>query len=536
MSIAYRKFLVIGLILVLGVVMGTACGQKATAPEGGEKSSTPATGKKEEPKADKQGAKPVPKASAKPLVIAMGAEPATLDPYADNDGNMRNATANIFDSLVVAEAQSFNLKPVLATRWENEDPTTWRFWLRQGVKFHNGEPFNADAVVFSLKRILNKEYNSPLLNFFDGILEAKAVEPYVVDIITKGPNPLVPIRLSWLPIMEPKHVQAVGADVVEKPIGTGPYKFKQWNRGTQIVLERNEDYWDEKPEIPGVVVKFIAENSTRLMALQNNEVHIARDMSPEVKSQMPAWKDISGMEFSAIRLNAERREMKDKRIRQAMNYAVNKEALRDKLFNGSAKITPCQQSKSAYPGFNPDLKPYPFDVAKAKQLLQEAGYKGEKFEFVGARGRWLKDGELSEAVAKMLNDAGINVELKIPEWSKWVETYFNLKNPVDMILTSNSNEIGDQDLIMSKFAHTAGRSSTYHDDVPGLDKIIDDNRYELNIDKRNQVYRDLWAQLCEDPPWIFLLNPDDVYGVDPFLEWEPRQDQLIFVKDIQWKS
>ncbi|MBI2875228.1 MAG: ABC transporter substrate-binding protein [Firmicutes bacterium] len=530
---SWKKVLVLLLALVLVGTLAAACKKKEepkAGPTPGQQEPKKEEPKKEEPKKEE------PKVIDKPLVIGMGADPNSLDPHALNDGNERLITANIFEPLVRQLPTSFELKPLLATKWENVNDTTWRFWLRNDVKFHNGEPFNAESVAGTVKRALNPELNSGYLDLWEGISDAKVVEPFVVDIITKDRNPLVPMRMAWFPMMDPKYVQSVGKDVVEKAVGTGPYKLVKWDRGSGIELARNDAYWGPKPAIGKVTFKFQKEDATRLMALRNGEVHIARDMLPEFKDQMPGFKSISGVEFPVFRINAKHPILKDKRIRQALNYAVDKEALKDQLYSGFARVTQCQQGKVEFPGGNPNLKPYPLDVAKAKQLLADAGYKGQKIEMIGERGRWLKDGELIEAVGAMVKDIGVNVDVKILEFSKWLEVYFDLGNPTDLIFVSNSFDLGDQDRPFSGYIASTGRSSTYLDNIPDLDAKILELRSEMDIQKRNAGYAALWERACDDPPWIYLLNLDDIYGVDPNLNFDPRQDQKILVQEITWKK
>ncbi|MBI2874851.1 MAG: ABC transporter substrate-binding protein [Firmicutes bacterium] len=534
-----KKLLILFVSLVLALSLAVSCkpkeAPKTEAPKAASEAPKKEEPKKEEPKKE-EPKKEEPKVVDKPVVIGIGAEPNNLDPQSLNDGTMRYATGNIFETLVQQPANSYDVKPLLATRWENTGENTWRFYLREGVKFHNGEPFNADAVVFSVQRIVDPAYESGLMTLLKTVKSAKAEGNLVVDIITDGKDPILPARLAWLPIVAPKHVQAVGKDVVDKPVGTGPYKFVDWNRGSQINLERFDGYWGEKPAVGKVQIKFVKEDATRLLALRNGEIHIATNMLPEYVAQLPAVKSISGLEFPMIRIGAEKPALKDKRVRQAMNYAVDKDTLRDTLYGGFAKVSPCQQAKLEYPWANPTLRPYPFDPEKSKQLLKDAGYKGQQLELIGERGRWLKDAELVEAVGAMLNDAGFKVKVSIIEFSKWLDTYFMTKEPADMIFVAYSNDIGDADLPFSGNIASTGRSSTYLKNIPDLDQAIKDNRVEMDINKRNQTYWKLWERICDDPPWIFLLNLTDIYGTNVDLNWDPRQDQMILVKDIGWKK
>ncbi|MBI2874435.1 MAG: hypothetical protein HYY09_05060 [Firmicutes bacterium] len=531
----WRKSWLVLLIVALLVTAAVSCKKKEEAPKAEPKAAQEQPKaqepKKEEPKKEE------PKVIDRPVVIGIGGEPNNLDPYSLESGNMRFITENIFEPLVRQNRENFEVAPLLATRWEPIDKNTWRFWLRNDVKFHNGEPLNAEAVVFSVKRVLGKDiaYDAGIKDLFAGISDAKVVEPYMLDLITSDPLPTIPIRMAWLPIMEPKHVQAVGKDIGEKPVGTGPYKLEKWTRGSQIELVRNDEYWGGKPGISKATFKLMHEDAARLMALRNGELHIAHNMLPEYKDQLPGIKTISSIEFPGVRIAAENPLLKDKRVRQALNYAIDRQAIVDNLLSGYGKVSQCQNSKPEFPGHNTDLKAV-YDPEKAKQLLKEGGYKGEKLEFVGTRGRWLKDGEMTEALGAMLKDVGINVEVKVLEFSKYLDVFFDQANPVDLIFIPNGNDIGDQDRFFSGYVISSNRMGTYRKDIPEIDKAINEARHEMDINKRNQMYKDLWAQMCDDPPFIFIMNYEDIYGVDPNLDWEPRQDIKILVKDIKWKK
>ncbi|MCL5047070.1 MAG: ABC transporter substrate-binding protein [Actinobacteria bacterium] len=465
--------------------------------------------------------------------IASPTEPSTLDVQKENDGNMRVVTENLFEGLLAMNGRTLKPEPALATEFKRIDDKTWRFTIREGVKWHNGDPFTVDDVVFSVKRQIDPNLKSNIYSFFASINDVKKVDDKTVDVITKGADPIMPTRMTLLKMISSKFAQANPGKIASEAIGTGPYKMKEWKRGVSITIEANDQYWGPKPAIKSATYRFIQEDSTRLSALKAGEVDLATMMLPEYANQMPKVKAVEGLEFGMVRMNARKGVMKDKRLRLAANYAIDKESLAKNLFQGYAAVAPGQVFKPGYMGFNPNLKAYPYDPEKAKALLKEAGYKGEKVQFVGARGRWLKDAEEEETLADMLRAAGFNVELKLVAFSEWLKIYFDQEKTPDLMYTSHSNDIFDADRTFTNYVYTKGSASAYGN--PDLDKKIEGARFELDLKKREQTYLEIGDLIYEDPPFIPLVNNKDVYGLAKNLEWEPRQDGRILVSEMKFQ-
>ncbi len=336
-------------------------------------------------------------AAGSSVTIALGSEPTTLDPQLREDGGERAVNDNIYDT-VLTRSPKGDLIPSLAVAMPTlVDATTWEVKLRSGVSFHNGEKMNADAVVHSVQRIIDPEFNSEQISFFSTITGAKKVDDLTVHVTTKGPDPILPSRLYWLKVVPPQHSQ--DAKFAEMPVGTGPYQMVGWKRGQSIELKRNDTYWGTKPQIEQVSYRFVEEPGTRLAGLMAGEFDLITNLLPEFTQQVPKSIHILGLEHPIIILNADKGVTKDARVRQALNYAVDKEALAKGLFEGFAQVAEGQLLSPSFFGFNPEVKAYPYDVAKAKELLKEAGAEGATVELVGTSGRWLKDRELVEAVA-----------------------------------------------------------------------------------------------------------------------------------------
>lgn len=467
------------------------------------------------------------------VTVALQGEPTTLDPQYADDGNMQKVTENIFEGLLALNGKTLQVEPSLATAFQRSGDSAWRLTLREGVKFQSGDPLTAEDVVFSVNRIIDPAYKSQIAGNFGTIDKAVKIDDKTVDILTKGPDPVLPIRLTLLKIMSKKAVEAAGDKVVTTPVGTGPYKLKDWNRGVSLSLELNPNYWGAKPTVTAATYRFIQEGATRLAAVKAGEVDIGLNMLPEYTKELPQVKSIEGLEFYFIRMSQFKGIMKDQKIRQAATLAVNTQALVTNLFQGYASQANGQLLKPGYTGYNKDLKPYAFDLEKAKALLKESGYKGEVVELVSERGRWLKDTEISEAVADMLRAAGFNVKLTFLSFQEWLATLFDATRAPDMQFSSHANEMLDADRTFTSCVASTGTQSTYNNKE--LDTLIEQARTELDPAGRQAAYEKVGKTVFDDPAWIPLVNVKDIYGLTTRVTWEPRQDGRLFLAEIGLK-
>ena len=276
---------------------------------------------------------PAPTGDPGRVTIAVTTEPSTLDPQAVNDRSSRVVTANLFESLLGRDP-STALVPVLATSWpEVVDDDTWRFTVREGVTFHDGQDLNAQAVADALNRMLDPDYSTQRDSYVRGITSVEAADTYTVDIHTDGVNATLPLQIAQLPIFAPGTADTVG----ENPVGTGPYMFESWERGQQITAVRNANYWGEAPSIDAFTVRFIPDKQTSLAALQAGEVDLVLDILPEQVPLVPQALSVPATEYSYIALNALRPDLAPPEIRVAMNLAVDKELIAETLYEGYAQ-------------------------------------------------------------------------------------------------------------------------------------------------------------------------------------------------------
>ena len=465
------------------------------------------------------------------VTIAVTTEPSTLDPQAVNDRSSRVVTANLFESLLGRDP-STALVPVLATAWpEVVDDDTWRFTVREGVTFHDGQALNAQAVADSLNRMLDPDYSTQRDSYVRGITSAEAVEEYVVDIHTDGVNATLPLQIAQLPVIAP----GTGDTVGENPIGTGPYVLESWDRGQQITAVRNADYWGDAPSIDAFTVRFIPDKQTSLAALQAGEVDLVLDILPEQVPLVPQALSVPATEYSYLALNALRPDLAPPEIRVAMNLAVDKELIAETLYEGYARPNHAQHLSPGMLGYNPDIGPFPYDPDQAREIMESYGWNEDNplpLEIYAPIGRYLRGVETTQAVATMLNDIGFDTEVRLTEWTRFragSRIKGDQPGAYDIRYGWNSNEWFDGARTRN-FLVCGGSSSKLCDEL--VTDLFEQAGSTTDQDLRNVLYQRAWARLHENPHAIYLLQQDLIYGATERLDWTPRLDDEYLVTEM----
>ena len=471
------------------------------------------------------------------VTIAVTTEPSTLDPQAVNDRSSRVVTFNLFESLL-GRASDTTLVPVLATGLpEIVDEDTWRFQVREGVTFHDGQALDAQAVADSLNRMLHPDYSTQRDSYIDGILSAEVVDTYTVDIHTDGVNAILPLQIAQLPVIAP----GTGDTVGENPVGTGPYMLESWDRGQQINAVRNPNYWGEAPPIDAFSVRIIPDKQTSLAALQAGEVDLVLDILPEQVALVPQALSVAAPEFSYITINALRPELSPPEIRIAMNLAVDKQEIADTLYEGYARPNNAQHLAPGNLGFNPDIGPFPYDPDQAGEIMAAAGYDEDnplRVDLYAPFDRYLRGKETAEVVAKSLNDIGFDARVQLAEWTAFragSRIKGDQPGAYDLRYGWNSNEWFDG-------ART--RSHVICPDQGGTSsKLCDEEVTALFLAaiattdqaQRDSLYQQGWALLHENPHAIYLLQQDLIYGASERLVYEPRLDDEYPVAEMSFR-
>lgn len=471
-------------------------------------------------------------AAASSITIAIGSEPTSLDPQLKDDGGERAVNRNVYETLMARTATG-KLVPGLAARAPKKiGAKIWQFKLRSGISFTNGEPFDADAVVASVKRIINPKFASEQASFFSTIAGARKVDKTTVNILTKAPDPILPARMYWMTMVPPKASKAKG--FAEHPVGTGPYTFVEWRKGDHITLQANPSYWGRpKPSIQRVTFRFVPEGGTRLAGLLAKDFDLITNLLPEDAKRAPKFVSTVGLEHPVVILNAKSDTTSitgDVRVRQALNLAVDKNGLAKAIFGGFARVDDGQILSPSWTGYNKSLKPYPYNLNQARSLIQAAGATGKTINFVGEAGRWLKDKETIESIASFWRAAGLKVNVQIFDFGEYLNRLFDKESRPDAIYLTSSNELLDADRNLGAYYALSGVGAS--NDDPDVEKWITQARSELNPAKRQALYNAATKRVRDRAYFVFLLNIRDLYGTSERLRWTPRQDSLLFVNTM----
>ena len=466
------------------------------------------------------------------LVAAVGAEPPSLDPQAIEQRIPQMITWNIYEPLIDRDDQGMTI-PWLAESWEQIDDRTTRFKLREGISFHNGEPFNADAAVYSVNRIIDPELASQWIGVVGTIKQATKVNDMAIDIETHDVDPILLGRLTALAMMAPGWTQEVGDEVSSTTNGTGAYKLRNWHRNVQVELESNEDYWGGAPSIKSATLRIIGEDSTRFQSVKTGEIDIYLGPLPDHLPELPKFEAPLAQEFSMVRLsNLEGSTIADPRVRQAMNYAVDKELILQQLHAGLGTVSPGQLSAPGMFGYNPNLEPYPFDLDQAKSLLAEAGAEGLEIDYVAPKGRYAGDAILNQAIAEMLEQAGLKVNLNLLDPQSWVRFGDRNQTPVppSCWYLVHSNSLFDADRTVSSYYTDESPFSAFHNDE--IRTLFEAGRVELDVAEREKIYHRVFELGREDPPAIFLLQLVDLWALTERTQFKPRADGRFIIRTM----
>jgi peptide/nickel transport system substrate-binding protein len=357
----------LGCLVLLGLSLAACGGSDGSADsDSTTAASADASAETAAPPGSSGDPSSTPGPSGTAVTVVLAAEPVTLDP-GDNGVVVVPVQRNILQTLVSPDPETGELVPELATSWEQIEPTTWRFTLRDGVSFSNGEPFDAEAVVQTIERILDPEKNLPTSQFLTP-MTASAPDARTVDVSTEEPNPILPNEMFFVPISAP--VATGDSASVREPIGTGPYVLDSWESGNSIVLELNETYWGERPSVEQMTFVWRAEPSVRASMVKNGEADIAVSLSADDDAG-DSPRDVVIPEGVYFRIDTACPALADIRVRRAINLAIDRETIVNALFGGLAVPANGQIITPSTFGHNSELEAT-YDLAEAKALIEEA--------------------------------------------------------------------------------------------------------------------------------------------------------------------
>jgi len=483
--------------------------------------------------------------------VAVGAPPRTMNPHGSNADCNLSAVSNIFEGLLFRNAEG-ELGPGLATSWERVDGLTWRFTLRKGVKFHNGNDFTWEDVKFSFNRLKEPYPVSEFLETGGAIKSIETVnnDPWTIDVKTKLPIAYFAENLHQIFIMdkESTETRSIG-EVGQNPIGTGPYKFVEWVKGSYLKLTANKNYWGEVPSIKNAEITPIKEPSTRLAAIATGQVDILQDIPVELFETVANNSNVEIITRPARRGiylglgNEPGFPPSDIRVRKAMYLAINEDEIIEKIMFGHA-FPAAQIADPPTVGYDSSLKRLSYDPERAKLLLAEAGYPdGFKIKLSGPNDRYVRDAQICEAIAKQLAKVGIEVELDTKPKAIFFPEVGGYK--VDFFLFGWLDGAYDSGRIFATLIHTVNTKMGYggwnganYSDLT-LDKLFEESSEIVDLSLRAEKLKLLARTAMEEKIAVIPLHyQEDSYAVykGRGIEFTPRADTWILFREISIKK
>jgi peptide/nickel transport system substrate-binding protein len=482
-------------------------------------------------------AKPAAKDPVGTLTIAQGVDAETMDPHVTTSSASKGMVWTIFDRLVYRDTD-LKIQPGLATSWQVINDTTWELKLRQGVQFHNGEPFDANAVKFTFARYVDPSIKNGYATLLKPVSEVEVVDASTVRVKTSEPfAELIEVLASYVEILPPK-AAADAAAFAKQPIGTGPYKFVSWTPNDKLIVEAAGPHWSGEPKMKQVIFRPIPEGTARINELRAGGADIITNVSPLLLNAVQNQPGIEISRATAIGsiilipsfLTTDL--FKKKEVRQALNYAIDKDELIRVVLRGEAVPMSSPSPKGVAGGFVDSLKPYPYDPEKAKSLLKEAGFPdGFTVNFKAPNGRYLQDKQVAEAIVGQLAKVGIKAELETAEWGTYVQGIVGRKYEL-FLLSQGGVQIGPaaQTNWSSKIKGIAWQGY----ENPKVDELIDRAAKTMDADARRGVYEEMSKTVWDDCPWIFLYHQQDIYGTrDKVKGFKPSSEGSVRLENTE---
>ncbi|WP_285767357.1 glutathione ABC transporter substrate-binding protein [Peribacillus sp. SI8-4] len=442
------------------------------------------------------------------LVIARLSDAENLDQQFMSTINAASVTHHkIYEGLVQRDKNG-DIQPMLAKSWKQIDDTTWEFKLREDVTFHDGTPFNADAVKKTFDRLLDPAVASPRAFVFEMVQEVKPVDEYTVQFKLKEPfSPLLSILANHEGgIISPKTIEKYGKKIIQEPSGTGPFVFDTWSPGQEITLVKNKAYWGNEPKVDKVIFKVVPEDSTRISMIETGEAQIAEPLPIAVMDQVEssAAMDVyrsEGYGTEYLGFNVKNEPFNDVRVRKAIAHATEMDSIIKGVFNNvGVKANSLMGSKVF--GYDASLEAYDYNLKEAKKLMAEAGYsKGLNATILTMDSK--ERVNLAEVLQSQLKGIGINLKVQVMEYGSFVEQVN--KGQSEMFIISWRNATGDADYNQYNLFHTNSQGAagnTFFYSNQKVDNLIDAARKEKVEEKRKELYAEAQEIEMADTPYI----------------------------------
>jgi len=454
------------------------------------------------------------------LVYASDNEATTMDPCYTGDGSSVNASSMIYNQLVNF-TPTLDIQPSLATSWA-VNGTTWTFKVRRGVTFHDGTAFDAHAVEAHFNRLLGPEKPLRASQWVPFVDRVQALDDTTVRFTTKFVDPFFLDRLANITgaIESPAAVTKYGKDLARHPVGTGPFKFQEWVQDDHIAVVRNDSYWGNKPYLDGVTIRPVPDVNARVIALTAGDVQLARSIPPEQVSRIKANPQLAimtvdGLSTWFIGMNVLKKPFTDLRVRQALNYAVDKAAIVKRIYNGMGQVSNDVVARGAA-GYSP-VPGFPYNPTKAKQLLAEAGYpNGFSTTMLVTNGAYPKELELEQFMQEQWAAIGVQVTLQPAEYVRYLELLRMppTNSPLEMWIDS-WGEIDAAQAMVARFGCRSFRpvgQNTAGFCNEDLDGLLAQAQRTLDPTTRTGLLEKAQALVSQQAPAVWLMQLQQIVG------------------------
>ncbi len=457
--------------------------------------------------------------------VVLPEEPPTLEPCESSLTSTGVVVrSNITEPLVERDPTTGELNPLLATAWEQTSETEWTFTLRDDVTFSDGSPFDAEAAAFSLERAVNSDLGCNVEGYVFGDVDlgVEVVDEKTLTVTTPEPDPILPLRVSFVEIVP---TSTSDTEKVREPVGTGPYKIDSWEAGQKLTLAANAEYWGEKPAYAGATYVWRSEGTVRAAMVLNDEADVATNIGPEDGAGDNAV-FYPNNETTALRMQSTTPPLDDIRVRQAINYAIDRAGLTESLFAGDAQVA-AQLVPEGVVGHNEELEPWPTDVDQAKALLAEAEADGvdlsPEIRLVGRTALFPKVDETVQVIQKALSDLGLNVKIEMMDTTGTTELQ-ERPFPKDagpyLLLIQHGNQAGDAAFSLDQYLLSDGFQSS--GGTPQLDQMIVEAE-KLEGEERGAALAEVFAQEPEAfGQYAYLAHMNGVIAVAEGVTYEPN--------------
>jgi len=472
------------------------------------------------------------------LVVAQGGDISKFDPHFSTSSNDIRWSFNVFDNLT-ARRPDGSLYSGLAEEVKLESQTRWTFKLRHGVKFHNGDPFTSADVKFSLERTYDPNAKTMVATVFTTIDKIDTPDPHTVVIHTKKPDPLLAARLAFYggQIVPKKYLESVGNDGFNaKPVGTGPVRFVSWTKDDRLTLESNPDYFGGRPDFERLIVRAIPETSPRVAALLKGEVDIITQLPPDQGQRVNGNGStrVAGALYGGLyvlAVNSKRPPLDNPLVKQALSLAIDRDLIVKELWKGRG-IVPNGPIAKGDNHYDPKLAPLAYNPAEARERLKRGGYKGEEIFIETTVAYVAQDKAMSEAIASMWKDVGVNVKVEVIEFS--VRAQKNREKSFKGVFWSDpTSTLGDPDGMMWRLLGPGGPQDYWRE--ARFDELGNAARFSVDEKFRGEAYRDMTRIFLENFPWLPVIQPYEDYGLQKYVEFTPNPNQQFEIRRFNFR-